>query len=105
MDAPMNLKIRHALSALLQGHSLPTDVVSEVSPKGQPSLFVFGDGERFYSLPTRPYQYLTAIAPGSTEAAAYLLQHRPYALVTSTANLADYYRCSRLRKKRQGGVK
>ena len=32
----MNLKIRHALSALLQGHSLPTDVVSEVSPKGQP---------------------------------------------------------------------
>jgi hypothetical protein len=47
MDAPMNLKIRHALSTLLQGHSLPTDVVSEVSPKGQPSLFVFGDGEKF----------------------------------------------------------
>ena len=101
----MNREIRHALSALLQGHGLPTDVVSAVAPKGQPPLFVFGDGERFYSLPTRPYQYLTAIAPGSTEAAAYLLQHRPYGLTTSTANLADYYRCSRLKKKRHDTIK
>jgi hypothetical protein len=101
----MNREIRQALSALLQGHNLPTDVVSEVGSKGEPSLFVFGDGERLYSLPTRPYQYLTAIAPGSTEAAAYLLQHRPYTLVTSSANLADYYRSSRLKKKQQGVTK
>lgn len=101
----MNREIRHALSVLLQGHGLPTDVVSEVSPKGQPSLFVFGDGERFYSLPSRPYQYLTAIAPGSTEAAAYLLQHRPYALKASYTDTANYYRNYRLKKKRHEVVK
>lgn len=101
----MNLEIRQALSTLLQGHGLPADVVSEVSPKGQPSLFVFGDGERFYSLPARPYQYLTAIAPGSTEAAAYLLQHRPYALTSDWKNTAEYYRSYRLKKKRQTPAK
>lgn len=101
----MNVDIRKALSALLQGHGLPTAVVSEVSPKGQPPLYVFGDGERFYSLPARPYQYLTAIAPGSTEAAAYLLQHRPYALTTDWKSTADYYRSYRLKKKRHDPTK
>jgi len=94
----MTARVKQAL-ALLHAHGFAVERIAEIRPRDSEWLFVFMADRQMWTLPVRPREYLTQLAPYSGEAIAYLAHRRPYIKPATSRNTKEYHQARRIALK------